>query len=129
MAWYPEHLIESLPPPVDRRAAAVAAAIAVLDRAATHVEQGWTQGTFLNLTTGGVCLAGAIMLASGATLEDLKNEVPIAAEHVPSCLLAMEAILKEAEIDPTWSLATWNDQAGRTQIEVATTLRNAKRHL
>jgi hypothetical protein len=96
----------------------------ILSRAADLVEASWAQGAaHLSYHDGPYC-AGKAMHKAG-TLQRWRRGLhePTAAEQQ-----AWAAFCRE--IDCTFrEVADWNDAPGRTAVEVATALRNAKRFL
>jgi hypothetical protein len=97
----------------------------ILRKAADLVERpgGWCQGDW---TTGkALCLTGAIMAAS-LGVERLPLHAFIRFGSARRMKTAHQAVATEIG---QWTLAAWNDAPGRTAIEVATALRNAKRWL
>lgn len=111
----------------------------VLAAAAARVERGWTQGALD--WEGRQCAVGALLATCGfSSWSDYFAATTIMAmsPRASAVLAAARAMYKE--ITGIYSrtrnasvlcgeLALWNDHPRRTAEEVATTLRNAKRHL
>ncbi len=95
-----------------------------LARVADLVEHGlWTQhAAFGDGVTTPICLAGAVSLVARTTqawLVKPRAQAALLAEIGPSP--------DPIEHDPYVRLGWWNDADGRTAVEVATMVRNAKR--
>lgn len=116
----------------------------VLEQAAGLIEQGWTTGWLWREGLNGrmaYCALGAIFEASGCfsgwptVLRDA--EVGVASPTIE----AMQAVAAELDAVPLTgsgraavlatgdAIARWNNTVASGATEVATTLRNAKRHL
>lgn len=97
----------------------------ILVHAAWVVEQpdGWCQGDFVKIGRRGqrqVCLMGALYRASGRELTDVSPmSKPLRNAYLAVC----------AELGCKIGPVAWQDVRGRHALEVATLLRNAKRHL
>lgn len=96
----------------------------ILIEAAELVErpEGWCQGSLADRNRTQVCLEGALIQACLGILYLGESDL---LGRDPELFRAYHAVRKEVGRTP----ALWNDQPGRTAEEVATVLRNSKRHL
>ena len=94
----------------------------VLAKAARIVEAGWYQGGYVSPDGTKVCAMGAIRVAAGERISELNS-------YRPSKVADPAIVALSYEVDDVRGIGMWNDTPGRTAEEVATTLRNAKRHL
>ncbi len=98
----------------------------VLGRAAELVEQAWGQSpSIFAMRTGPWCAAMAINHAAMLLSHGMRkfDEADRASGE------AFAALARQIGPDETTDIVAWNDTVGRTQAEVATELRNAKRFL
>jgi len=113
----------------------------ILAKAADLVEEGWCQGRlwtwrYVNseFQHGDRCALGALYDAAGIRLNSMQNGF-VRATITPAAEAAYRAICREIGRDVhsgtkgQGPIADWNNEPERDQMEVATTLRNAKRWL
>lgn len=106
-----------------------------LRNAALVVEHcGWTQGTVLRRNSGEVCAVGAIELATDYTLvmDDVKlpgavirrfNMAGTGSSREAATINALDRHLRAQRLRS--HVESWNDQPGRTPVQVARAMRRA----